>query len=125
MALRKRIDEGFERWGRMLVRRHWPAIASMLALAAGLGAQLPALDVDNSVEAFLHADDPKLIHYNEFRDDFGRDDVTVIAIRPREVFDHAGFLERPSIHYLYLRIHEAEQSRLEEWQLLPGDHDDV
>jgi len=92
VALRERIDEGFERWGRMLVRRHWPAIASMLALAAGLGAQLPDLDVDNSVEAFLHADDPKLIHYNEFRDDFGRDDVTVIAIRPREVFDLA-FLE--------------------------------
>ena len=92
MALRERIDKGFERWGRMLVRRRWPAIASMLVLAAGLGTQLPALGVDNSVEAFLHADDPKLIHYNEFRDDFGRDDVTVIAIRPREVFDLA-FLE--------------------------------
>ncbi len=41
------------------------------------------------------------------------------------LFDHAGFLERHSTHYLYLRIHGAEQSRLDEWQLLPGDHDDV
>ena len=41
------------------------------------------------------------------------------------LFRHAGFLERPSIRYLYLRIHEAEQSRLDEWQLLPGDHDDM
>ena len=92
MAIREGIGEGFERWSRLLVRRRWLAIASMLALAAGLGAQLPDLGVDNSVEAFLHADDPKLIHYNEFRDDFGRDDVTLIAIRPREVFDLA-FLE--------------------------------
>ena len=92
MAIRERIAEGFERWGRLMVRRRWLAIASMLALAVGLGAQLPHLDVDNSVEAFLHADDPELIHYNEFRDRFGRDDVTVIAIRPTEVFDLA-FLE--------------------------------
>ena len=41
------------------------------------------------------------------------------------LFDHAGFLERPSNHYLYLRSHGAEQSRLAEWQLLPGDHDDM
>jgi len=41
------------------------------------------------------------------------------------LFDRAGFLERPSTRYLYLRIHEAQQSRLDEWQLLPGDHDDM
>ena len=41
------------------------------------------------------------------------------------LFDHAGFLERPSNRYLYLRVHEVEQSRLDDWQLLPGDHDDM
>ena len=41
------------------------------------------------------------------------------------LFDHAGFLERPSIRYIFLRIHEEKQSRLDEWQLLPGDHDDL
>jgi len=93
VAIRDRIGEGFERWGRLVVRRRWPAIVGMLLLAAGVGAQLPRLEIDNSVEAFLHEDDPSLIHYNEFRDRFGRDDVTVIAIRPREVFDLA-FLEK-------------------------------
>ena len=41
------------------------------------------------------------------------------------LFHQSGFLECPSIRYLYLRIHEAEESRLDEWQLLPGDHDDM
>jgi len=41
------------------------------------------------------------------------------------LFRHAGFVERPSTHYVYLRSHGAEQSRLDEWQLLPGDHDDM
>ena len=65
----------------------------MLVLAVGVGAALPGMQVDNSVEAFLHEDDPNLIHYNDFRDRFGRDDVTVIAIRPPEIFDLA-FLEK-------------------------------
>jgi predicted RND superfamily exporter protein len=92
VPIRERIAVGFERWGRLVVRRRWLVIALMLALAASLSAQLPRLHIDNSVEAFLHADDPNLIHYNEFRDHFGRDDVTVIAIRPPDVFDLA-FLE--------------------------------
>jgi hypothetical protein len=35
----------------------------------------------------------------------------------------AGFLERPSVHYAFLRSRDEAQSRLDEWQLLPGDHD--
>jgi predicted RND superfamily exporter protein len=49
--------------------------------------------MDNSVEGFLHDDDPTLIRYNEFRDQFGRDDVTIIAIETPDVFD-LGFLEK-------------------------------
>jgi hypothetical protein len=41
------------------------------------------------------------------------------------LFDRAGFLERPSIHYVFLRMHDAEQLGLDELQLLPGDHDDM
>jgi len=87
VAIRERIGAGFESWGRLVVRRRWWAITGMLGWAALLGTQLPHLEVDNSVEAFLRPGDPNLIHYNEFRDQFGRDDVTVIAIRPRAVFD--------------------------------------
>jgi predicted RND superfamily exporter protein len=87
VALRERIGVAFEGWGRLVVQRRRWVIASMLALALGTGTQIPRLEVDNSIEAFLHADDPKLIHYNAFRDEFGRDDVTVIALRPREIFD--------------------------------------
>jgi predicted RND superfamily exporter protein len=82
----------------------------MLTLALGLGTQIAHLEVDNSVEAFLHADDPKLIHYNEFRDEFGRDDVTLIALRPREIFD-LGFLS--TLRALHADL-EAELPYLDE-----------
>jgi predicted RND superfamily exporter protein len=93
VANRQRISEGFEWWGELVVRRRWLVISVMLMVAAGLATQLPRLEIDNSVEAFLHEDDPYLIHYNEFRDHFGRDDVTVIVIRPPEIFD-LDFLEK-------------------------------
>ncbi len=70
----------------------------MLVFAIAMGTAVPSIQVDNSVEAFLHADDPDLIHYNEFRDQFGRDDVTVIAIRPPEIFDLAFLTKLRSMH---------------------------
>jgi predicted RND superfamily exporter protein len=91
--MKDRIEAGFERWGRLLVRYRWLVIAATLALTLGLGSQLPRLAMDNSVEGFLHDDDPTLIRYNEFRDQFGRDDVTIIAIETPDVFD-LGFLEK-------------------------------
>ncbi len=90
--MQKRIADGFDRWGRLMVRRSWLVIAIVLALSAGLGAQVAHLTIDNSLESYLHDDDPTLIGYNEFRDQFGSDAVAVIALEPREVFDIA-FLE--------------------------------
>ncbi len=93
MVIRGWISERFEQWGRFVVRHPWPVIVLMLVAALGVGAALPGMQVDNSVEAFLHEDDPNLLHYNDFRDRFGRDDVTVITIRPHDIFDIA-FLEK-------------------------------
>ena len=39
------------------------------------------------------------------------------------VFHRAGFLERSSLHHLFLRTRAEAESHLEQWQLLPGDHD--
>jgi len=83
----------FERWGGAMVRRRWWTIACVLSLTGVVGSQLTRIEVDNSVEAFLRPGDPNLIHYNELRDQFERDDVVVIAIEPPEIFD-LGFLEK-------------------------------
>ena len=48
--------------------------------------QIKTLEIDTSNEGFLHEDDPILTTYNEFRDQFGRDDMTAIAIRSDHVF---------------------------------------
>jgi predicted RND superfamily exporter protein len=108
--MRDHIESGFERWGRLLVRHRWLAIASTLALTLALASQLPRLAMDNTVEGFLHDDDLTLIRYNEFRDQFGRDDVTIVAIEASDVFDLA-FLEE--LRELHAEL-EAEVPHLDE-----------
>ena len=93
MTLRGRIEAAFGRWGYWIIRWRWPAVLATLGLTLGLGAYLPQLRVDNSGEAMLRADDPARLLYNEFRDQFGRDESVIIILEPPEVFDFA-FLEK-------------------------------
>lgn len=59
----------------------------------GLATQLKYLQVDTSNEGFLHKNDPILITYNDFRDQFGRDDMVALAIESDGVFT-VDFLEK-------------------------------
>ena len=91
--MRERIEAGFERFGRVAVRRRYWVIALVLAFTAGLAVQLPNLGMETAVDKFLDEDDPARILFNEFRDQFGRGEMTIIAVHPPDVFD-AGFLRK-------------------------------
>ncbi|MCH6561155.1 MAG: MMPL family transporter [Myxococcales bacterium] len=98
MAIRDRIEVGFERWGRLVFRYRWAAIVLMLALASALTSRLPLLTLDNSIESFLHEDDPAVLLYNDFRDQFGWDEYIFILLEPREVFDLLFLEELKALH---------------------------
>ncbi len=91
--IRDRIETVFERWGRFVVRRRWHTIGVVLAFSAALITQVPKIEIDTSIEGFLLEDDPTLLVYNDFRDEFDRDDRLMIGIRPPEVFSFE-FLEK-------------------------------
>ncbi|MFK7895905.1 MAG: RND family transporter [Myxococcota bacterium] len=99
-----RSEAVFERWGRFIVRQKWPALILSVAVTGWLLSYLPGLTIDNSTEAFLLPDDPAVIEYNAFRDQFGRDDRLIVAIRAPDLFAPS-FLER--LRALHERI-EAE-----------------
>lgn len=56
-------------------------------LLVSLFTQLPKITVDISTEGFFHENDPSLIEYNKFRDEFGRDEMIVLAVYTENVFD--------------------------------------
>ena len=92
-GLRTRLEQGFGRWGHFVARHPWRVMVVSLLGVAALAAQIPKLEVDTSVEGFLEPDSPARLAYTAFRQQFGREDAAVLAIRAPDVFDFA-FLER-------------------------------
>lgn len=91
--LRERMDGRFEKLGRLLFRNPVKALVLVLATVAVLGSQVTKLRMDTSFEALLHESDPSRLEYDAFRDQFGRDELVVLAIGSENVFA-ADFLER-------------------------------
>ncbi|MCB2181440.1 MAG: MMPL family transporter [Desulfobulbaceae bacterium] len=80
-TFKKKLEAAFESLAGHIYRFRWFIIAIMMLLAAASVSQLPKLTIDMSDEGFLHPEDPILKTYNDFRDQFGRDDLIVLAIK--------------------------------------------
>ncbi|MBW2271769.1 MAG: MMPL family transporter [Deltaproteobacteria bacterium] len=93
VALRARLERALADWGRRAHVRPWIVIAIMFGLAAALSSQLPKIQIETSPDEQLHKSDPARVVYERFRAQFGREEVVVLAIQPKEVFDLA-FLEK-------------------------------
>ena len=68
---------------------HDNPIKVLLVLALLLAfpiSHLPQIKMDTSTEGFMHDDDPVLLTYNKFREQFGRDERVVIAIKSDDIF---------------------------------------
>ena len=59
----------------------------------GLVSHLPNLTLDTSTEGFLHESDQMRIDYDVFRDQFGRDEKIMVAVKTSNIFD-LGFLTK-------------------------------
>lgn len=55
-------------------------VTALIAILAVLGAGLARLDIDNALEVWFVEDDPALVNYRQFLEDFGNDEVIVTAV---------------------------------------------
>ena len=92
-ARKKRIDALFITQTRWIIRFRIPVLLIILAVSIVLAAQIRYLTIDTSNEGLLRPDDTILMNYNSFRDQFGRDDLLVLAIESDTVFSRP-FLEK-------------------------------
>ncbi|HJP45515.1 MAG TPA: hypothetical protein QGH18_05850, partial [Arenicellales bacterium] len=107
---RIRIEAHFERFGRFVFRHHWKILLAIVAVVIGCGSGLPKLSLDTSTEGFLHPQDPTLSVYNEFREQFGREELILVAVTGSDIFAPE-FLSR--LRALHQAI-EAETPHLED-----------
>jgi hydrophobe/amphiphile efflux-3 (HAE3) family protein len=97
-TIRIRIEKWFEHLAHVIYRHRILTLVIMLALSIILIAQIPKITIDTSTEGFLHDADPALQAYNKFRDQFGRDEVIIIAIKAQEVFDFRFLKSLKALH---------------------------
>jgi len=85
--IRQRIENSFTAFGSLIYRNHWKTLVLLFALVGALVSQLPKLTLDTSTEGFLHEKDPTLIAYNQFREQFGRDELILLTVKTKNIFD--------------------------------------
>lgn len=93
MNITNQIKTFFESLALFIYRRPWLIIGVMFAISLGLISQANKLKLDTSTEGFFHEDDPVLVKYNNFLDQFGRDSMIIVAMKPPEIFNF-GFLKK-------------------------------
>ena len=70
-------------------------LAIMLAFPI---SHVPQIKMDTSTEGFMHDNDPVLLTYNSFREQFGRDERVVLAIKNDNIFSIDFLTKLKSLH---------------------------
>jgi hypothetical protein len=96
--LRENIEQAFGQWGHIAYRRAWLIILLAVICLAITLPQIKHLKIDATMEAFFYEDDPARIFYNQFRDQFGRDDKSFIAIETDDIFTLESLNKLRAIH---------------------------
>ena len=110
MNWRHRTERKFEGFSDFVFNNRKKIIVVILLLVVAVGTQLRHLKMDTSTEGFLHESDPMRLAYDEFRDQFGRDEKLLVAVKTKDVFD-LDFLKK--LEKLHKRL-ESELPYIEE-----------
>jgi len=83
---RIRSEEKFHDFSDVIYDNKFKVLFAVLAMVIALASNLPKITFDTSTEGFLYQDDPQILAYNDFRNQFGRDEKIIIAIKTADVF---------------------------------------
>ena len=83
------IEEKFLHFSDVVYDNKFKVLFAVLAMVIALAVNLPKITFDTSTEGFLYKDDPQILAYNDFRNQFGRDEKIIIAIKTKDVFEPA------------------------------------
>jgi len=80
----RRLESLFAGIAAWIYTHRFITLGVILLITVVLTGQLPKLTMDTREESFFHENDPTLIAYNKFRDQFGQDDMFIIGMKPEK-----------------------------------------
>ncbi len=100
--IKDRIEKKFAGAARLFYRHNLITLFFLALFAGALFSQLPNLTLDTSTEGFLHEDDPALLDYKAFQDQFGNTEMVIVAVQSKDIFA-LDFLEKLQKMHVELR----------------------
>ena len=76
-----------QRWIKLVLDRPWVFISAVIAVTISAAILLPRLTFDASIEAMIPSDDPVLAELETIADDFGSQELFLIALRTDNIFN--------------------------------------
>jgi hypothetical protein len=93
MNWRSKTEASLEAMGEKITQHPIKIIFLMMIFSFALMSNLPKITIDTSTEGFLHDDDPALVRYEAFKEQFGQDEKIMVVVRGKDIFD-ADFLKK-------------------------------
>lgn len=87
MNWRTKSENRLEQMGVFIAKFPKTILAMMLLFSILLISNLPKITIDTSTEGFLHKEDPALVRYEAFKEQFGQDERIMVAIKTKDIFD--------------------------------------
>jgi hypothetical protein len=84
---RDKIERWFEALGHWLFHNRIKLILLIFLVVVSIVPHLRKITINTSSDSFFHENDPALLDYNAYRDQFGSDDRIFMAISAPDVFD--------------------------------------
>ena len=84
--MHKRLEDMLGRFGGSIYDNPFKVLLLVALLLIFPISHVPKIEMDTSTEGFMHEDDPVLLTYNKFREQFGRDERIILAIEDENIF---------------------------------------
>lgn len=99
ILLYHKIEAVFETLAKVIISNRILSIMAALTVATFFCLHIPDLEMDMSTEGFLRKDDPTRVVYNNFRNQFGNDNVIILVIESTSLFSDQTLRTLKSLHH--------------------------
>ena len=98
MNWRTKSETRLEKMGEFITIHPKKIIVIMLILSIAIISNLRFITIDTSTEGFLKADDPALIRYDAFKEQFGQDEKIMVIIESKDIFSMESLKKLKKLH---------------------------
>jgi len=98
MNWRTASEYRLEKMGEKITQNPKKIILFVLIFSFLLISNIPKITIDTSTEGFLHKNDPALVRYEAFKEQFGQDEKIMVVVESKNIFELETLKKLQALH---------------------------